>query len=618
MKIGRGSQTGLAALAVVIAVTVSSAAGLGQANSQTATRGLYRQAQKLEAALEVRIGGTRTQAEYLRVIDAYQKVEHRAKTPLYAAPSLMAIGRLYDEMGHLFNTSYFQKELQTYQYLIRVYPHSLSAPEALYAIAGLADGPLQDHALARKSLQSLINKYPSSDEADHARLALAQPAQTRRGATPNPSPRESTSSERRSVPAGPKAGPNLSTHPVEGGKEGSSPALVRTVATEQLRDATQIIVYLTGPVKYQSAQIMHPERVYFDLSRSYLVHPHGMRLKVNSPYVNSVVVAQNQRYVVRVVLDISQTAGYSATLLSNPYRLVIEVGRKGRGNSDPPSADRETGRRMTNAEAELATKGGLTPAKPIPSGGRSMMRVLGLKVDRIVIDPGHGGFDTGAIGPTGLEEKTVTLEIARRLARLIRERLPGTKVFLTRDSDTFVPLEQRTEIANKDKADLFISIHANSSTDPHATGTEVYYLNFATSSQALAVAARENALAQVPVHKLQSLLKQISLNNKIEESQDLARDVDRSLVSQLHSKHYPDENRGVGKAPFVVLIGAHMPSILAEVNFISNRKDEHLLRQPAYLQDIALGLFDGIKRYLANMNSLNFKEEASASPAATR
>jgi N-acetylmuramoyl-L-alanine amidase len=244
-----------------------------------------------------------------------------------------------------------------------------------------------------------------------------------------------------------------------------------------------------------------------------------------------------------------------------------------------------------------------------------MTRALGLKIGRIVIDAGHGGFDTGTIGPTGLEEKDLCLDVAKRLGQLIEQRLPGTTVIYTREDDTFVPLETRTAIANEKRADLFISIHANSSADPEARGIETYYLNFATSPDAMAVAARENALSQQSVHQLQDLLKQISLNDKIEESRELAADVDQSLVHQLRLAHIRERDRGVKKAPFTVLIGAQMPSILAEISFLSNPTDDDLLETPRYRQRIAEGLFGGIKRYLTNLNSLSYAPPKSPPPA---
>jgi N-acetylmuramoyl-L-alanine amidase len=619
------------AVAVTTAVFAAAAAQARPPAQQASAQDLYQRAQKMEAALEVQPGGTRTEAGYLKVIGAYQRVQQAALTPLLAAPSLVAIGRLYDEMGHLFDTGYFQKAVDTYQYFLRVYPHSSLAPEALYSVADLEQGPLQNPAAARKSLQSLVSLYPSSDQADQARLAMAGGSQARNSASRRAAA-DRSAARTQTVSS---SAPALSTASVEGGEEGTHPARVGHVVSEGKRGATRIVVYLSGPVEYRSARIAHPDRVYFDLSRAYLVHPHGARLNIDSKFVNSVEVAQNKPHVVRVVLDIGAGDGYSASLLDNPYRLAIDVGRARNGSGAAGSieqassggpdtqasaangATRESnsqnqGQQVKESREELETKGNLTPARPTHSGATSLTRALGLKIDRIVIDPGHGGFDTGSIGPTGLEEKTVALEIARRLGRLIRQRLPGTQVVYTRDDDQFVPLEERTQIANKDKADLFISIHANSSTDPEARGVEVYYLNFTTSPEAIAVAARENALAQVPVHKLQNLLKEISLNDKIEESQELALDVDHSLVHELRLGHVRAEDRGVKKAPFVVLIGAHMPSILVEVSFLSNPTDEHLLKETKYRQRIALGLFDGVKRYLSSLNSLSFKQASSA------
>ncbi|HVB33058.1 MAG TPA: N-acetylmuramoyl-L-alanine amidase [Patescibacteria group bacterium] len=628
MKTGRASRFYVPALiAALAAATAFGSPGGRQAGRQQTVQDRYQHAQQLEAALEVQPGGTRTEAGYLKVIGAYRKVAQLSATPLLAAPSLAAIGRLYDEMGHLFDTHYFRKSLDTYQYLLRVYPHAREAPEALYSIAQLQSGPLEDPRLARKSLESLVTLYPSSDQADSARLTMTDARHAAGDASGHPVASQTAIASHGNDRV---TGSRLSMKPVEGGEQSRRLTLVRTVATEQIPDATRILVYLNGPVKFRSARIHHPDRVYFDLSRAYLVHPHGMRLSVQTGFVNTVDMAQNQPHVVRVVLDIHRGDGYTASLLKHPYRLAIDVGRLARGSSaaidsgagsaaSAAAADRTAKSRAgsPDMDEELLTKGNLTPARPTHSGATSLTRALGLKIDRIVIDPGHGGFDTGSIGPKGVEEKTVCLEIARRLGRLIRRRLPGTQVIYTRDSDRFVPLEERTAIANEKKADLFISIHANSSTDPAARGVEVYYLNFTTSPEAIAVAARENALAQVPVHRLRDLLKEISLNDKIEESREFAFDVDHSLVQELRLAHAHTENRGVKKAPFVVLIGAHMPSILVEVSFLSNPTDEHLLEESRYRQRIALGLFDGIKRYLSSLNSLTFNE-AKSSPATQR
>jgi N-acetylmuramoyl-L-alanine amidase len=245
-------------------------------------------------------------------------------------------------------------------------------------------------------------------------------------------------------------------------------------------------------------------------------------------------------------------------------------------------------------------------ADPTASGQRSLVRALGLKIGRIVIDPGHGGHDAGTVGPDGIQEKDVTLDVGLRLGKLLRQRL-GADVTFTRSTDTFVPLETRTAIANKAQADLFVSIHANSSRDSSARGVETYYLNFTSSPDALDVAARENAVSEKSIHELQDLVKKIAMKDKIDESKEFAGDVDHSL-SQGLGQNGAARDRGVKKAPFVVLIGANMPSILTEIAFVSNPQDAHDLRDPAYRQRIAESLYAGIARYINGLSSVRVAE----------
>ncbi len=232
-----------------------------------------------------------------------------------------------------------------------------------------------------------------------------------------------------------------------------------------------------------------------------------------------------------------------------------------------------------------------------------MTRTLGLKIGRIVIDAGHGGHDTGTIGPDGVMEKDVVLDVALRLGRLLETRL-GADVIYTRDDDTFIPLETRTAIANEHQADLFISIHANSSSDPDARGVETYYLNFTSNPNALEVAARENAVSEKSIFELQDLVKKITLKDKIEESRELATDVQQCLYTGLATRRSTLKDRGVKKAPFVVLIGANMPSILAEISFVSNPVDEAKLNTPEYRQKIADSLYKGIAKYAEGLSGV--------------
>ena len=254
--------------------------------------------------------------------------------------------------------------------------------------------------------------------------------------------------------------------------------------------------------------------------------------------------------------------------------------------------------------------------QPTRDGQSTLTRTLGLKIGRIVIDAGHGGHDTGTIGPTGLMEKDLCLDVALRLGKIIEQRLPGANVVYTRSDDTFVPLEERTNMANQAKADLFISIHANSSRDHAARGIETYYLNLKGSAEAMEVAARENATAQGGVHDLQDLVLKIARTEKIDESKELAEDIQDSLSRRIQKTNKPVKNRGVRKAPFVVLIGADMPSILTEISFLSNPADEQMLKKPEQRQKVAEGLYQGVASYLESMNSVTMN--LPAKPGAVR
>ncbi|HLI83517.1 MAG TPA: N-acetylmuramoyl-L-alanine amidase, partial [Bryobacteraceae bacterium] len=235
------------------------------------------------------------------------------------------------------------------------------------------------------------------------------------------------------------------------------------------------------------------------------------------------------------------------------------------------------------------------------TGESSLTRALGLKINRIVIDPGHGGHDQGTMGPKGLLEKDLVLDVALRVGKLVQDRL-GAEVIYTRSDDTFVPLEGRTALANEKKADLFLSIHANSSPAAHVSGIETYYLNFTDSKDALDVAARENASSQKSVFELRDLIQKITLHDKLEESREFANRIQSSLYA-LSLRNFPGEkNRGVRKAPFVVLIGAEMPSVLAEIGFLSNPKEEALLKRSDYRQRLAEALYRGVARYAESLS----------------
>ncbi len=316
------------------------------------------------------------------------------------------------------------------------------------------------------------------------------------------------------------------------------------------------------------------------------------------------------------VAEVSRQPGIVEATRRPTSKPIAETNRKLAPQARPaPQLGQGMAPAAEGATTTAEVHGAPAPVPPPTSDGEtSLMRTLGLKIDRIVIDAGHGGHDSGTLGVGGIEEKNVVLDVALRLGKLLHDRL-GADVVYTRDDDTFVPLETRTAIANKAQADLFISVHANSSHDPKVHGVEVYYLNFTTDPEAMKVAARENAVSTESVHDLSGLVKKIALQDKIDESRELAADVDQSLYAGQRHGNPGLKNRGVKKAPFVVLIGANMPSILAEIGFVTNPRTAAELETPQYRERVAESLYRGIARYAEGVNGVRPRVETEEQAA---
>lgn len=290
--------------------------------------------------------------------------------------------------------------------------------------------------------------------------------------------------------------------------------------------------------------------------------------------------------------------------LSKPIRLPALPSVMPRELPPPPDAILSTRPQPATAAIALREPSAIKVPAPAKRGDRSLIRALGLKLDRVVIDAGHGGNDVGTHGPSGYLEKDLTLDVAQRLGALIEERM-GSEVIYTRSDDTYVGLEERTRIANHHEADLFLSIHANSSPYRAAAGVETYVLNFTTSKTALELAARENATSERSIHDLHELLEKIALKDKIDESREFASKLQSSLSVVSKSSTQGARNRGVKTAPFVVLIGAAMPSVLAEIGFLTNSAEETLLRKPEHRQKIAEALYKGIASYADTLSRVD-------------
>jgi N-acetylmuramoyl-L-alanine amidase len=331
---------------------------------------------------------------------------------------------------------------------------------------------------------------------------------------------------------------------------------------------SRVVIDVTGEVGYKYNNLRNPARIYVDVQGA-LVNPNlrNMPIPVEDGLLKRVRIGQNKPNVVRVVLDLAVMSEYRVFKLYNPYRIVIDV--------------------FNHPKRIKEAKSFHPPHKYKPFHS---------DIRRIVIDPGHGGKDPGAIGPGGLKEKDLTLDIALRLARLLRTSTPY-QVILTRDRDIYLPLEERTAIANREEADLFISIHINASKRRALKGIETYLLDFSSDPDSMSLAARENFVPRNKLDGLQIILQDLMLTSKINESSALAEAIQFSLVQHLRGKYDGVADLGVKRGPFYVLFGALMPSILVECLFLTNTQDRARLLNPDYRQRIAQALLAGINNY---------------------
>ncbi len=692
-------------------------------------------------------------------MESFRAIYHGNPADVHAAAAVAQVAELLEEQGReLHDDKSLRDAAGQYEFLAKQYPASPLAPPALRAEVELfgSDG-LSDAAEAKRAAVLLKKTYPRK-----ARVLLAMKAPPLtlvarsnapaglRSAAPEPaepahtvidSPKAVTGRKPiTDVPDPVRALPAPSDLKTKTLTANGAVAKVTAIRHWSTANYTRVAIDLGDEVEYQAARVEHPDRIFFDLHHAHLAPELvGKSFSVTDDgFLTRIRAAQYADDVTRVVLDVHEITDYSAFLLPNPYRLIIDIHGKTAATEKPagstsavvddkpawrgpvvakadkpaqelpkveasprlsvdgavsslppmpvtdgsagfglpprqaatdlkpstvapprvvipvkPTASRpvpntvasrsadtgtevvavsdqpgkvEATRRPTSAPISARSKdekdvpvGNLKPAKvdlgtrtaaapvmpppPTADGETSLLRALGLKIGRIVIDAGHGGHDSGTLGADGIEEKDVVLDVALRLGKMLHQKL-GAEIIYTRADDTFIPLETRTAIANKAQADLFISVHANSSPDPSARGVEVYYLNFTSDPEAMRVASRENAVSNQSVHELSDLVKKIALKDKIDESRELAGDVEGSLFAGLEKGNDGLKDRGVKKAPFVVLIGANMPSILAEISFVTNPDDAEQLRTPEYRQRVAESLFNGVARYASGINGV--------------
>jgi N-acetylmuramoyl-L-alanine amidase len=487
----------------------------------------------------------------------------------------------YDDMTRLFPTSGYTDNA--------LWQGGLLAADAYWKFKDAVD-----RATAMRMLDMLAMQFEGGSLANQAGPHL----QRLTGASSPPAP------VRALAPPKPPAAA-VSAQPASLSPALLSPVALTAIKRESLPGTLRVTLELDREVPFHDERLDGPPRVFLDLQNTRAVPAlRDAIIPFGDDLVQRVRVGRQLDSRTRVVLDLTANARYSVYTLYNPYRIVIDLDRTPAPAPVAPTAEARLAPAIQakiapKSEAKIAptTDVAIAPTPPSTnkSGSFSLSRQLGLGAARIVIDPGHGGHDPGAKA-RGLAEAELVLDIAQRLEKLLAKQ-PGVEVVLTRRTDAFVSLEERTDIANREGADLFLSIHANASADAGARGIETYFLNFAANPEAEAVAARENAGAAKNMRHLPEIVKAIALNNKIDESRDFAGAVQVSLHERLRKANKDVKNLGVKQAPFMVLIGATMPSVLAEISFITNRQESALLKTEKYRDQIAEALLAGVMTY---------------------
>ncbi|HSE40726.1 MAG TPA: N-acetylmuramoyl-L-alanine amidase [Acidobacteriota bacterium] len=519
---------------------------------------LYDQAVQLEEALKKSGDKQKQISEWKKVVEAYRKVYYNHPASGYCDNSLFHVGALYAEMGRRFEDDfYLHRACSTFEFLIDQYNSSSLVEEAMLEYVRI----MRDELKKENELAIMEERFR-------------------------------------------KRAPKMAATVLkESNATATQPASLKTLRHYTGADYTRVVLDFDKEVSFKRNRLMNPDRLYLDFDNTVAYKDLlDQEFSVDDGFLKRVRVGQNTYRKARVVLDLKSIENFEIFSLYHPYRVVIDI--QGTKTAEvvqqpmTPVVIPEKHKAEENSPTSTPTQTSPEMAKANTSGQYSLARQLGLKVRRIVVDAGHGGHDPGAMR-SGLKEKDITLDVAKKLKNILEEEY-GYEVLMTRSDDDYVALEERTAFANSNSADLFVSVHVNSSRNKKAKGIETYYLNFATTPEAMEVAARENAISEKNMGELQKLTTAIALNTKIEESRDFAKLIQTNLVGHLQ-KGYAPNNLGVKQAPFYVLIGAQMPSILAEISFISNEREFNLLETSSYRHSLAQGLARGVHSYVETL-----------------
>lgn len=559
---------------------------------------------------------------WLKGVRSFRKIYLSSPKSEFAPASLFMLGRMYDLMYKRFSTKIdLGESISYYRDVTNLFPQHYLADDALYNVGQLQLNDSQDPHKAAKSFRKVVSEYQEGDFYVRASEKLKVLSKEYDIPLPNTMVSQSQLT-------------NLST--------------VLPVKYWSSKDYTRVVINASGPVTYREQLLEKmddkPRRLYIDFTHSYIEPRYRSPVPIEDGLLKQIRTGQFTPDTVRVVLDIESISSYKIFSLPDPFRVVIDV--RGQVKSVPITGEQPTVIAQSTSEPtiaqkqpepfsyqhpadkavdESATRVGVSNSSatqvvvlddrkktrvngnghkfsptevPAPSiAPLSLAQQLGLGVKRIVLDPGHGGKDPGATA-NGMKEKDIVLSVAKKLVPILENKL-GCEVVLTRDKDIYIPLEERTAIANTSDGDLFISLHINAHPSLKVKGMETYFLNLSTNSDAMRVAARENATSTHQMSDLQDILSDIMKNSKINESSRLAQFVHNALHQGLqNSTSDTIKSLGVKQAPFYVLIGAEMPAILIEIAFISNPEDAERLRSDAFLNSVSQEIVTGIRSYI--------------------
>lgn len=609
----------IAVLQIFVAPSDLFAATAEQTDDSSAISKRYDEAKFYYNQLQTNANLAASRENWLKGTRNFRRIYLSSPKSDLAAACLFMLGRVYGDMHeHFQGSSDLDESISYFHDTLRLFPQHRLADDAYFALAQIYLDKQENPQKAADFLVSIVTDYPNGDMRPMAEDLLK--ILSKEHNIPLPKVMVSSSGEN-----------NLS--------------YVLPVKYWSSDNYTRVVIMASGPVNYKEVLLEEtenqPRRLYIDFKKSYIEPQYRSPVPIEDGLLQQIRTGQFSPDTVRVVLDMQSIGDYKIFNLPDPFRVVIDV----RGETRQPvessaqpitivssktkihrnvAADNES----KVVEPELvepqiivlreSNKVAYSPAareqnKKVESDPGtpplSLAQQLGLGVRKIVLDPGHGGKDPGAMA-FGMKEKDIVLSIAKQLAPIIEKEL-HCEVLLTRDSDVFIPLEERTAIANTSNADLFVSLHINAHPSNKVRGLETYYLNLTTNAEAMRVAARENATSTHQMSDLQDILSDIMKNSKIHESSRLAQQVHNSIVTEAVHKGFADiKNLGVKQAPFYVLIGAEMPAILIEIAFISNEQDVKNLQNPTFVSMLTQEIAYGIRAYVSDTTAqLSFMEQ---------